>query len=146
MASLLRTADTLHLTQTQADSVAALNRWYTVRLDSIWAPVSKYLAELPERYDQDAAYDRYRTARQTSVDLLIKIAPELKSLLTPDQTRKLPAFISTSLDKRYLASVRSGTAGLGGGPMMMMGGPMMMFGGMGGDMPAGAQVIRMVTP
>jgi hypothetical protein len=147
MAQLLRSADTLHLTQTQADSVAALNRWFTVRLDSIWAPVAKYLADLPERYDQGAAYDRYRTARQTSVDLLIKIAPELKSLLTPDQTRKLPAFISTSLDQRYLASVRSGTAGLGGGPMMMMGGPTMMFGGMGGgEIPAGAQVIRMVTP
>ena len=28
----------------QADSIAALNRWYTIRLDSIWAPVAKYLA------------------------------------------------------------------------------------------------------
>jgi hypothetical protein len=146
MAALLRSADTLRLTQTQADSVAALNRWFTIRLDSIWAPVAKYLATLPDRYDQDEAYDRYRVARQTSVDLLISLAPKLKSLLSSDQKRKLPAFISTSLDQRYLASVRSGTAGMGGGPMMMGGGgPVMMFGG-GGDIPAGAQVIRVMTP
>jgi hypothetical protein len=150
MAQLLRSADTLKLTQLQADSVAALNRWYTVRLDSIWAPVSKYLAALPDRYDQDEAYDRYRTARQTSVDLLIKVAPQLKSLLTPDQNRKLPAFIATSLDQRFLASVRSGTMGMGGGPMMMGGGPMIMAGGaamMGAELGAGGgTVIRVVTP
>jgi hypothetical protein len=149
MAQLLRSADTLKLTQVQADSVAALNRWFTVRLDSIWSPVAKYLAELPEKYDQDAAYDRYRTARQTSVDLLIKIAPQLKSLLSPDQTRKLPAFIATSLDQRYLAAVRSGTAGLGGGPMMMMGGggPMIMD-RVGAEVQAagGGTVIRVMTP
>jgi hypothetical protein len=149
MAQLLRWADTLKLTQTQADSVAALNRWFTIRLDSIWAPVAKHLAELPDKYDQGDAYDRYRIARQSSVDLLIQLAPKLKGLLEGDQMRKLPAFISTSLDQRYLASVRSGTMGLGGGgPMAMMagGGPVMMFGGPGGDIPAGAQVIRVMTP
>ena len=82
----------------------------------------KYLANLPERYDQDQAYDRYRTAREASVDALIETIPIVRSLLTPAQYRKLPTFVTPFLDKRYLASVRSGTSGLGLGVMMMPGG------------------------
>jgi hypothetical protein len=126
MAQLLRQADTLHLSQVQADSIAALNRWYTIRLDSLWSPVAKYLAELPDNYDQGVAYDRYRETRRAAVDLLIRIVPTIKSLLTADQSRQLPPFISSSLDTRYLASIRSGTAGMGGPGVMMMGGGMMM--------------------
>ena len=55
-----------------------LNRSYTITLDSIWSPVAKYLAALPERYDQDEAYDRYRTAREASVDALIRLAPTVQ--------------------------------------------------------------------
>ena len=75
MTTMLRQADQLKLTPEQADSIATLNRWFTVRLDSIWAPVAKYLAALPEHYDQGVAYDRYRAAREASFDLLIRIAP-----------------------------------------------------------------------
>ena len=122
MAQILRQADTLELTAVQADSIAVLNRAYTIKLDSIWSPVTKYLAALPDKYDQDEAYDRYRTAREASVDALIRIAPAVRGLLTGDQMRKVPAFITTYLDTRYLASVRSGTAGTGLGMMMMPGG------------------------
>jgi hypothetical protein len=143
MATILRQADTLELTPVQADSIAVLNRAFTVKLDSIWTPVSKYLAALPDKYDQANAYDRYRTARETSVDALIKVAPTIRALLTAEQMRKLPTFISPFLDQRYLASVRSGTAGTGLG--MIMGGGMAMpaMGGGGG----GQQVIiRIGTP
>ncbi|MGE5733009.1 MAG: hypothetical protein ACM37U_13770, partial [Gemmatimonas sp.] len=122
MAQILRQADTLALTAVQADSIAVLNRGYTIKLDSIWSPVAKYLAALPEKYDQGEAYDRYRTAREASVDALIKIAPTIRSLLTADQIRKIPTFITPYLDTRYLASVRSGTAGTGLGIMMTPGG------------------------
>ena len=122
MAQILRTADTLELTATQADSIAVLNHEYTVKLDSIWSPVVKYLANLPEHYDQDQAYDRYRVAREASVDALIRLAPSIKSLLTQSQIRRLPTFVTPFLDTRYLASVRSGTSGIGLGAMMMPGG------------------------
>ena len=59
LATILRQQDSLHLTAKQADSIATLNRWYTIRNDSIWAPVAKYLGTLPDRYDEGAAYDRY---------------------------------------------------------------------------------------
>jgi len=142
MAAILRQADTLELTSQQADSLAILNRAFTLKLDSVWGPTAKYLAALPDKYDQGDAYEHYRTARETSVDALMKIAPIVKSLLTSDQMRKLPTFVTPYLDNRYLASVRSGTAGTGLG---------MIMGGMA--IPGGAQIsgggvtmIRIGTP
>jgi carboxypeptidase family protein len=137
MAQILRQQDSLHLTARQADSIAAMNRWYSVRVDSIWAPVAKYLADLPDHYDQGAAYDRYLEARRASVDLLASLAPHVKQLLTPEQQRKLPAFVASYLEPRYLASIRSGTASFAGSPMLpgsaaaMMGGAGLSVGGDG---------------
>lgn len=128
MAQILANADTLELTPAQADSVAVLNRIYTIKLDSIWSPVSKYLAALPDKYDPADAYDRYRIARETTVDALIKISPILHSLLTKEQLRRLPTFVTPYMDTRYLASIRSGTQGVNLGGFMM--------GGPGGPMPA----------
>src|SRR5439155_5457412 len=64
MSAILRFADTLKLSTAQADSLAAINRWYTTRVDSIWAPVARFLADLPDSYDQGLAYERYRDARR----------------------------------------------------------------------------------
>lgn len=115
MATMLRSADTLKLTTPQADSLATMNRWYLIRLDSIWAPIATELAALPDAYDRDAVYEKYVHARQRSVDLLLALEPRLNRLLTKEQKRKLPAFIASYLDKRYLKSVRNGTAGTGFG-------------------------------
>ncbi len=145
MAQILRQSDTLELTQQQADSVAVLNRWYTIKLDSIWSPVVKQLAALPDRYDQSEAYERYRSARQASVDALMKIAPTVKSLLSADQLRKLPTFITPYLDQRYLASVRSGTSGTSLGGIMLPGG-MAMPAGVGGGGGGVQVIIRSGTP
>jgi len=128
LATILFQQDTLQLTSVQADSVATMNRQYIIALDRIWSPIVREFAELPDDYDHDAAYHRYIVARRQTVDLLRKIAPSAKALLTAEQVRKLPTFVASYLDIRYLASIRSGTAGFGGaGPF-------------GGFMPAGAQV------
>ena len=141
MATILRSADTLGLSQTQADSLAVLNRGYTLKLDSIWTPVAKFLASLPDNYDQSEAYARYRIAREASVDGLIRIVPTVRALLTPAQLRELPSFVTPFLDTRYLASVRSGTAGTGLG--LIMGGGMAVPAAVGG----GAVVImKSVNP
>jgi hypothetical protein len=126
MATILRQADTLELSPEVADSMAVLNRAFTIKLDSIWTPVSKFLAALPNKYDQSEAYDRYRQAREMSVDALIRVAPVVRALLSPDQMRKLPTYVTPFLDRRYLASVRSGTSGTGLG--MIMGGGMAIAG------------------
>ncbi len=126
MAQILRQADTLKLTGVQADSLATMNRSYVIRLDSIWAPIAKDFAALPDAYDKRPVQDRYVSARKASVDLLIRLSPVIKQLLTQDQLRKLPSFIASYLDTRYLAMVRAGTQGAaqqfgfsGGGEMMI---------------------------
>lgn len=122
MATILRQQDSLKLTSAQADSVAVLNRMYSIRNDAIWSPVAKYFAELPDNYDHSLAYDRYMQARKATIDLLMKIAPDIKDLLTPEQRRKLPAFVASYLEPRYLASIRSGTATFTGGSAFGAGG------------------------
>jgi hypothetical protein len=129
LATILRDQDTLRLTSIQADSVATMNRQYVIKLDGIWSPLIKEFSTLPDAYDQDEVYHRYIVARRQTVDLLRQIAPTVKSLLTDEQFRKLPAFVASYLDTRYLASIRSGTAGLGTGGGMF-----------GGFVPTGAEV------
>jgi hypothetical protein len=133
LAVILRQQDSLALSSTQADSVATLNRRYTIRLDSIWAPVASYIAALSEEYDEDEVWYRYRNARRATVDLLIESAPVVKGLLRDDQVRKLPAMIVSHLDSRYLTSIRSGTATYAGGGMIP---PGAQSGGGGQMMPA----------
>ncbi|MEO5567107.1 MAG: hypothetical protein ABIR92_01355, partial [Gemmatimonadaceae bacterium] len=111
IAMILGQSDSLRLTRIQADSLATLNRKYAIAYESIWLPVGKYLSSLPAEYDSRLAYQRYRTARQSSIDMLAGLAPVVRALLTPEQIRKLPTQVTTSLDTRYLASIRSSTAG-----------------------------------
>ena len=70
MAQILRQADSLGLNGDQADSIAILNRAYTLTLDSIWTPVAKRLAALPGEYDQGDAYREYQRAREATVDAI----------------------------------------------------------------------------
>jgi len=132
MATILRQQDSLQLSAVQADSIASMNRRYTIKLDSIWAPLTKEFANLPDNYDHDEIYERYRSARESSVDLLRSVAPTVKELLTPEQRRKLPAAVASHLEPRYLAQIRSGTSGFGGSGVFM---------GAGGAMVATEQVI-----
>ncbi len=118
MQQLLQQADTLKLTRKQADSLATLNRLYVLKSDSVWTPVARFLADLPDRYNHDDAYGRYRRAREETVDVLIRVVPGIRGLLTPDQIRVLPDQLVQFLDKRTLQGIRSGTVGgnrFGGG-------------------------------
>ena len=128
IATILRQQDSLHLTGAQADSLATMNRSYTIRNDALWSPVARYFANLPNGYDKNEAYDRYMSARGATIDQLIILGPTIKALLTPEQRRKLPSFVASYLEPRYLASIRSGTAGFTGGSGFGGGAPA-MFGG-----------------
>ena len=121
MTQILRQQDTLQLTADQADSIATLNRRYTISVDSIWLPVGKMLAAMPDKYNADEAYDPFIRAREANADLMMQYAPLVKAILTPSQRRKLPPSVMNYLDKRYLQAIRSGTAiyisgGGAGGP------------------------------
>ena len=115
MAAILRQQDSLRLTSRQADSIAAMNRRYTYRTDSIWAPVARYFATLPTRFDEGLVYERYIEARRAQVDMLMHMVPAIRVLLTAEQRRRLPPQIVNVLDPRYLVSVRNGTGTYVGG-------------------------------
>jgi hypothetical protein len=129
---LLRQQDTLKLTADQADSIATVNRWYAIRLDSIWSPVTRALGGLPDRYNRADVLERYQRAREATVDLLRRIAPPVRALLTDDQQRKLPPAIAAYLDARFLASIRPGTVSFTGGGLGVGGGAPVGGPGMGG--------------
>ncbi len=111
MAMILQQGDSLRLTRVQADSLASLSRKFAVFADSMWTPVSKYLEALPENYGHGAAYDRYVSAREKTVDFLLTLVPSAKRVLTPSQRRKLPMQLTNYLDERVLKFLRSSTAG-----------------------------------
>jgi hypothetical protein len=129
LSTILRQQDSLRLTAMQADSIASMNRRYTYRADSLWTPVARYMAALPNRYDGGEAYDRYIRARRTQIDMLTRIVTAVRELLTPEQLRKLPSPVVNLLDPRYLALVRNGTGmylaggglGSGMGDMILIG-------------------------
>jgi hypothetical protein len=114
---MLRQADSLKLSDDVADSIAILNKTYGKAIDSLWTPVAKYLASLPEKYDLTDAYDRVRATENKSIDLMAIYGPAAKNLLTDEQVRKLPPFIALFLDNQALRNIRPGRAGGGrGGP------------------------------
>ena len=136
LAQLLRQQDTLKLAPAQADSIATLNRWYSIRLDSIWTPVTRWLGAQGDRYDRADALARYQQAREGTVDLLRRLGPGVSAMLTAEQSRRLPPAIAAYLDPRYLLSIRPGSVTFtgggigGGGGAPSGGGPVMMGGGM----------------
>ncbi|MEO6877725.1 MAG: hypothetical protein ABI205_04540, partial [Gemmatimonadaceae bacterium] len=112
---MLRQSDSLGLSNEVADSIATLNKVYGKKIDSIWTPVSAYLASLPDKYDLGEAYDRVSQAQNKSLDQMGIFGPAAKQLLTPEQIRKLPPFIALFLDNQALRQLRPGRAGGGRG-------------------------------
>ena len=131
MTQIIRQQDSLQLSSMQADSIASMNRRYAYRTDSLWTPVARYLAGLPEKYQMERAFDRYLRARRAQFDLLETNVEAISALLSPEQKRKLPAQITNYLDPRFLRLVREGSGiyvSSGGGFF----GGFVGFGGFGG--------------
>ena len=112
---MLRQQDSLGLSNDVADSIAMLNKTYGKVIDSIWTPVAKYLAALPDKFDLDEAYNHVRDAENKSLDQMAIYGPAAKQLLTAEQVRKLPPFIALFLDNQAIRQVRPGRAGGGRG-------------------------------
>lgn len=112
---MLRQADSLKLSPDVQDSIAILNKTYGRAIDSLWTPVSKYLASLPDSYDLAEAYDRVSAAQNKSIDLMAIYGPAAKKLLTDEQIRALPPFIALFLDNQALRNIRPGRSGGGRG-------------------------------
>ncbi len=111
MTLILNQSDSLGLTRIQADSLAQLNRTFVTYAESLWIPVGRALAELPDGYDAGDAFGRYAQARAQTVDYLIGLLPNVNGILTPAQRRRLPSTIVNYLDARVLRFLRTSTVG-----------------------------------
>jgi Carboxypeptidase regulatory-like domain len=112
---MLRQHDSLGLSDEVSDSIAILNKNYGRVIDSIWTPIAKYLASLPNEYDLGAAYDRVSAAENKSLDQMAIFGPAAKKLLTDTQIRMLPPYIALFLDQKAIRNVRPGSFGRGPG-------------------------------
>jgi hypothetical protein len=112
---ILRSADLLHLTGAQADSIATLNRAYMIRLNAIWSPVSSYYLAHRSAVNETPLNEEIRRAPSASIDELLRIVPSIESLLTPDQRRLLPPQIARYLDAQTLAAIAAGRTSDPGG-------------------------------
>ena len=122
MMMILRTADSLQLTGKQADSIATLNRRYMIRLNTIWAPVSSYYVTHPEGTGETSSEEAFRAAPRASMDELMRIAPHVLNLLTPEQRGRLTARVAGYLDSRNLAAIGAGATSDPGGVFLIDGG------------------------
>jgi hypothetical protein len=71
MVMILRSADVLHLTGAQADSIATLNRAYMIRLNAIWSPVSSYYLSHRSAVNETPLNEEIRRAPTASIDELL---------------------------------------------------------------------------
>jgi hypothetical protein len=111
MAMIMSAEKDLGLTRGQADSLANMSYRYMVFADSVWTPMARELAALPEEYSRGEAYARYVAAREVTVDYLLRVVPAAREVLTASQRRKLPPQIAMYLDRRVLEFLRSSSAG-----------------------------------
>jgi hypothetical protein len=111
MAMIMSAEKELGLTRGQADSLASMSYRYMVFADSVWTPMARELAALPEEYSRGEAYARYVAAREVTVDYLLRVVPAAREVLTASQRRKLPPQIAMYLDRRVLEFLRSSSAG-----------------------------------
>jgi hypothetical protein len=111
IAMILLAERDLGLTRAQADSLANMNLRFNNFADSVWTPMARALAALPDTYSRSEAYGQYVRAREVTVDYLLAVVGTVKDVLSPSQRRKLPPQIATYLDKRVLEFLRSSSAG-----------------------------------
>jgi hypothetical protein len=97
MILLLREADSIGLTGAQADSIATLNRTYSVQLSRLWRDVSAYYVSPPEIPNERSLNNGAMANRQTA-QLLIGLLPALDRLLTPEQRARLSPMTARYLD------------------------------------------------
>jgi hypothetical protein len=111
IALLLAQSDSLKFSRLQADSLAQMNKAFITYAESLWVPVGRSLASLPDHYSPGEAFARYSDARIRTVDFLLTLVPAVRAVLTSDQRRRIPPQIANFLDERLLRFLRTSSVG-----------------------------------
>jgi hypothetical protein len=120
MSRILSQREQMRLTRKQSDSLSSMSRAFQFKLDSLWLPLAEYYTGLPTDFNHGLAHEKFVDARQAIVDHLMVVAPAVKSLLTPQQNRKLASTMGLFLEPRYLKMLREGLVSSGLSMEMMM--------------------------
>jgi hypothetical protein len=85
-----------------------MNRRYLYRTDSLWTPVARYFASLPEVFSE-ARRSTAISVRVTRRWTCSSHRADHPRSAHAEQRRKVPAQVLNALDPRYLISIRNGT-------------------------------------
>nr|MDQ6924857.1 hypothetical protein [Candidatus Eremiobacteraeota bacterium] len=90
-ANILQESDSLLLTPQLSDAITAAQTRYHARMDSLWTPLTAYLAGMSDRYDAAAALKRQEVTIDAAWELSRQdVQTELPKILSPAQLRLLP--------------------------------------------------------
>ncbi|MGI8619616.1 MAG: carboxypeptidase-like regulatory domain-containing protein [Gemmatimonadaceae bacterium] len=88
---IIQQSDSLLLTRTQAEAIAAAQMSLRARLDSLWLDLSQFVASLPDRYNStDALRRQEETIDEAWESTRLDVQRVLPQILTPIQLRLLP--------------------------------------------------------
>jgi hypothetical protein len=105
-AAIIAESDSLFLTAEQVTALRAAQAEYRVRVDSVWAGLAAYLAELPDRYSSAEALRRQEEATDRAWEISRQEGPTVKSILSPLQISMLPGLIRTVIHAHDRLRVR----------------------------------------
>ncbi len=97
---ILRIEDSLQLSPAQVTRLRALQRRYSERSDAIWTPVARLLAAADRsQAHHDAGVRDLREAQERAADLLVELAREIRTVVTPEQIRMMHPLFAVLLDE-----------------------------------------------
>ncbi len=104
---LLQAKDSLTiLTNEQLRELVQLDARVTSRQDSIVTPLARYLANLPDRFDNREVARRLLDVQNKLFDTVIEGMRFAREVFTPEQINEFPPFLRASFDIRRLMSTR----------------------------------------
>jgi hypothetical protein len=94
------------ITKDQLQSLGELQRRIGAQQDSVWNPVSEWLAQQPKEYDRRAVIERVYGAQLRMFDVVVAGMREVKQILSAEQIHELPPFMLIAFDEKTLMQTR----------------------------------------
>jgi hypothetical protein len=70
------------------------------------APVARYLASLPQRYNETEVHDRILAMARSLFDIVVDGMKTARQIFTPEQIAEFPPFLRASFDIKRLMAAR----------------------------------------
>jgi hypothetical protein len=98
------------ITKDQLQALGELQRRIGAQQDSVWNPVSDWLAQQPKEYDRRAVLERVYGAQLRMFDVVVAGMREVKQILSAEQIHELPPFMLFAFDEKALMATRPSMA------------------------------------